>query len=151
MATRESTPMLMETTDRQRRYVAEQKQKRTAQSIIFVDAFLRGMRDLGYKSPVWALAELIDNAVQAAATKIDVLLGYGSENRSRSKPDHVAIVDNGVGMIPEMLTYAVMWGGTDRENDRTGFGRYGYGLPSAAVSLAKRYSVYSRVTGGDWH
>jgi hypothetical protein len=54
-------------------------------------------------------------------------------------------------MIPEMLTYAVMWGGTDRENDRKGFGRYGYGLPSSAVALAKRYSVYSKPKDGEWH
>lgn len=143
--------MLMETNERQRRYVDEQNAKGGGQSIVFVDAFLRGMRDLGYKSPVWAMAELIDNAIQAAATKVAIRLGFLPDNKSRAKPDHVAIIDDGVGMIPEMITYAVMWGGTDRENDRTGFGRYGYGLPSAVVSLAKRYTVYSRVAGGEWH
>src|SRR5262249_36726623 len=30
-------------------------------------------------------------------------------------------------------------------------GRYGYGLPSSAVSLAKRYTVYSKATGEAWH
>jgi hypothetical protein len=50
-----------------------------------------------------------------------------------------------------MISYAVRWGGTDRENDRHGFGRYGYGLPSSAVSITERYTVYSKVEGGDWH
>lgn len=151
MATRNTTPMLMETNERQRRYVEDQKAKGGGQSIVFVEAFLRGMRDLGYKSPVWALAEMIDNAIQAAATRVAVLTGYLADNKSQAKPDHLALIDDGVGMIPEMIRYAVMWGGTDREDDRTGFGRYGYGLPSSAVSLAKRYSVYSKVAAGEWH
>ena len=82
---------------------------------------------------------------------MSVLFGYNADNKKQSKPDKLAIVDDGVGMIPEMITYSVMWGGTDRENDRTGFGRYGYGLPSSAVSIAKRYTVYSRSKGEDWH
>lgn len=151
MATRDTTPMLLESTERQRRYVDAQRARGGAQSIVFVDAFLRGMRDLGYKDPVWALAELLDNAIQAAATRVGVLLGFTGDNKSNAKPDQLAVVDDGVGMIPEMITYAVMWGGTDRENDRTGFGRYGYGLPSASISLAKRYTVYSKVAGGDWN
>ena len=43
------------------------------------------------------------------------------------------------------------WGGTDREGDRFGFGRYGYGLPSAAVSIACRYTVYSKTSETAWH
>ena len=42
-------------------------------------------------------------------------------------------------------------GGTHREGDRSGFGRYGFGLPSAAVSISKRFTVYSRVPGGSLH
>ena len=30
------------------------------------DAFVRGMRDIGYKSTAFALAELVDNSIQAA-------------------------------------------------------------------------------------
>ena len=52
---------------------------------------------------------------------------------------------------PEMIGYAVRWGGTDREGDRTGFGRYGYGMPSSLVSLGKRYTVYSKANGTKWH
>ncbi len=143
--------MTMDTNERQRRYVDAQKARGTSVGIVFADAFLRGIRDLGYKSPAWSLAELIDNSIQATATDVSVLFGYKPENSSQAKPDYLAVVDNGAGMIPEMITYAVMWGGTDREDDRTGFGRYGYGLPSAAVSLAKRYTVYAKAAGSRWH
>jgi hypothetical protein len=141
----------MDTNERQRRYVESQKAKGAGVGIVFADAFLRGMRDIGYKSPAWALAEMIDNAIQASATKVSVLFGYDNGNSNKSKPDQVALIDNGAGMIPEMISYAVRWGGTDREGDRKGFGRYGYGLPSSAVSLAKKYSVYSKARSGEWH
>lgn len=141
----------LETTQRQRKYVAEQKIRGEGIGLVFQDAFLRGMRDIGYKSNGWALAELLDNGLQAGATTIAVQFGFHPNNKSKAKPDTIAIVDNGVGMIPEMIGYAVRWGGTDRENSREGFGRYGYGLPSACVSLAERYTVYSKIDGGEWH
>jgi Histidine kinase-, DNA gyrase B-, and HSP90-like ATPase len=141
--------MLMDSTERQRRYVNDQKSKGGGLGVVFADAFLRGMRELGYKNPAWALCELIDNSIQASASLVAVRLGF--EGSNRSKPSMLAVIDNGVGMIPDMISFAVRWGGTDREDDRTGFGRFGYGLPSACVSLAKRYTVYSKVKGGEWH
>lgn len=143
--------MTTETTERQRAYVAEQKTKGHGLGVVFADAFLRGMRDIGYKNPAWALAEQLDNAVQAAAKTISVRFGFDKKNKTQAKPDQLALIDDGNGMIPEMLGYAVRWGGTDREGDRNGFGRYGYGLPSSAVSMAKRYTVYSKTAGSDWH
>ncbi len=109
------------------------------------------MRDLGYKDPAWAIAEEIDNSFQAGADTVVIRFGFESSSKSRLRPDLVAVCDNGNGMIPDMISYAVRWGGTDREGDRNGFGRYGYGLPSSAVSLAKRYTVYSKAPGGDWY
>jgi len=137
--------------ERQRHYVESQKAKGNGLGIVFADAFLRGMRDLGYKSPAWALAELVDNSIQAGADTVSIHFGFNPDNKTRIKPDSVAICDNGNGMIPDMITYAVRWGGTDREGDRKGFGRYGYGLPSSAVSIAKRYTVYSKAPGAEWH
>jgi hypothetical protein len=143
--------MTMDTNERQEMYVKAQEAKGGGVGLVFADAFIRGMRDIGYKSPAWALAELVDNSLQAGATAVDIRFGFAKENSGRAKPDMLAVIDNGAGMIPKMISYAVRWGGTDRENNRQGFGRYGYGLPSSAVSLARRYSVYSKIAGGDWH
>jgi predicted CopG family antitoxin len=142
--------MIVETVDRQVEYIKEAKKKNKGLGIVFADAFLRGMRDLGYKDPAWAVAEIIDNAIQAAATIVSVTILPESSDAS-ARPQMIAIADNGNGMIPEMIGYAVRWGGTTREGDRSGFGRYGYGLPSAAVSMAKRYTVYSKTPGNPWH
>ncbi|GIW80608.1 MAG: hypothetical protein KatS3mg105_2415 [Gemmatales bacterium] len=141
--------ILVDDLHRQRDYVNRQKTRRRGFSIVFADAFLRGIRDLGYKSPATALNELIDNSIQAGATLVDVVFAF--RGKAQAKPEMIAVVDNGHGMPPEMIRYAVAWGGTHRENDRSGFGRYGYGLPSAAVSIAKRYTVYSKTPGDDWY
>lgn len=137
--------------NRQRLYVAEQEKRGGGLGLVFADAFIRGMREIGYKNPAWAIAELIDNSFQAGATAVDIRMDGVNWKAERSKPTQIAIADNGIGMIEPMIRHAVRWGGTDRENSRQGFGRYGYGLPSAAVSLAKRYSVYSKTAGDKWH
>src|SRR5581483_8944247 len=92
---------------------------------------------------------MVDNAFQAAASTVSIRLGF-EPNGGTAKPMRLAISDNGNGMIGEMISYAVRWGGTDREDDRTGFGRYGYGLPSSAISVARRYTVYSKTKKTDW-
>ena len=112
------------------------------------EAFVRGIRDLGYRGNGDAIAEFIDNSLQAFADRIDVVFGY-EDGGSAKKPTRIAIIDNGHGMERDMIRMAVMWGGTHRENDRTGLGRYGYGLPCACVSLGRRFSVYSKATHGD--
>ena len=134
----------------QKRYVDELKSRRFKFGLTVGAAFVRGIRDIGYKSTGTAFDELIDNAKQAGATDVHVVFGFDS-SKSDKKPSDIAIVDNGHGMEPDMIRAAVTWGGTHRENDRSGFGRYGYGLPSACVSTGRRYTVYSRQKGDDWH
>lgn len=142
----------LDTIARQQEYVAKQKAKGGGVGVVFQDAFIRGMRDLGYKDPAWALAELIDNSVQAGANTVEIRFGFDKANTTQAKnPSQIAIIDNGTGMDPEMIGYAVRWGGTDREDDRNGFGRFGYGLPSSCVSIACKYTVYSKMKGGEWH
>ena len=114
------------------------------------EAFVRGIRDLGYRSNGDAIAEFIDNSIQAYADRADILFGYDGGSSSK-KPTQLAIIDNGHGMEPDMIRMAVMWGGTHRENDRVGLGRYGYGLPCASVSLGRRFTVYSQTSSSALH
>lgn len=112
------------------------------------EAFVAGIRDIGYKHTGTALDEFIDNSIQAKASKICVAFGYGSESK---KPTSIAVIDDGRGMIPGMVRLAMIWGGTHRQDNRDGFGRYGYGLPSASVSQGRRFSVYSAQDSGSWY
>ena len=116
------------------------------QGVVLVEAFLKGIRDLGYKDTAYALNEINDNSFQAGARNIHYEL-IGTSN----KIDELVIYDDGHGMVKDMLSVAVTWGGTHRQGSRKGFGKYGYGLPSASLSIAKKYTIYSKVKGGDWH
>ncbi|MFQ6180347.1 ATP-binding protein [Sinorhizobium meliloti] len=111
------------------------------------EAFVRGIRHIGYRSNLHAFAELIDNSIQAYAQRVDLVFGYDEES-SLKKPNRIAVVDDGHGMPSTMLRLAMMWGGTHREDDREGLGRYGYGLPCAAISIGRRFTVISKLDGG---
>src|SRR4051812_16720208 len=111
------------------------------------DAFVRGMRDIGYKSTAFAVAELVDNSIQAGASNIDIVFGFDKG----AKPTKLAVVDNGHGMKPSMVRACLIWGAGTRAMDRGGFGKYGYGLPSASVSQCARVTVYSKTGDGTWH
>jgi hypothetical protein len=110
-------------------------------SIIALDKFIQSTRDSGYKSTASAVAELVDNALQAGATRIDVRVFeaalYGGDGVN------LAVIDNGKGMNVTELRQALRFGGSSRFNDRAGLGRYGMGLPNASLSQARRVSVYS--------
>lgn len=134
----------------QRNYVKELKESGFDFPLIAAMSFVEGMRDSGYRNTATALDEFIDNAVQAGAGHIYIVTGYDRDNNTQKKPDQIAVVDDGHGMDPDTIRLAVLWGGTHRFNDRTGFGRFGFGLPSAAVAVARRYTVYSKVDGGEW-
>lgn len=144
-------PKIEDDLSSQHQYVEAQKQRPDAFSLVAPDAFVRSIRDLGYKSTLTALDELVDNSVQANAQTVEVFLAYAPDNKSQKKPDYIVVFDDGHGMEPDMIRLAVKWGGTHREGDRSGFGRYGFGLPSACVSIGRQYTVYSKVPGGAWH
>jgi hypothetical protein len=119
--------------------------------IAVTDTFIRSIRKIGYHNTGTALDEEIDNSVQAGAKNIHILFGYYPENKSQKKIDQIAILDDGHGMNPAMIRAAVVWGGTHRAEDRGGFGRFGFGLPSSCVSQGLRFKVYSKTAGGQWH
>lgn len=134
--------------ERQKAHVKNLEKQNFKYGLTVGAAFVRGIRKVGYKNTGTALDELLDNAIEAGASQAHVVFGY--DGKSDKKPSHIAIIDNGVGMIAEMIRVAVLWGGTDRENSRTGIGRFGYGLPSSCMSQGKRFEVYSKPQDGSW-
>lgn len=107
--------------------------------IIAVDKFIVATRDSGYKGTPEAIAELVDNAIQAAAREIHIEF----DAESADDPVSVNVVDNGSGMDATTLRQALRFGGSTRFNDRSGIGRYGMGLPNASLSQARRLDVFT--------
>lgn len=123
----------------------------TAQ-IIPLRLAITAMRDSGYKNTAYALAELIDNAVQANASMIEVICIEKREllvQRIRSRLSQIAVIDNGIGMDAKTLRMALQFGNGTRLNDRSGIGRFGMGLPNASISQANRLEVWTWQNGPD--
>lgn len=106
-------------------------------SIVALDRFIQSTRDSGYKSTSSAIAELVDNAIQADADKIAIEIGSDQGVGEIT----VRIVDNGVGMTAATLIQALRFGGSSRYGNRSGLGRFGMGLPNASLSQAKRVTA----------
>lgn len=120
--------------------------------IIPPELAVKAMRDSGYKNTAYALAELIDNAVQANASRVEVLcieerVQVGARERRRIKD--IGIFDDGVGMDPETLRLALQFGNGTHLNDRKGIGRFGMGLPNASISQCRRVDIWSWQSGPD--
>lgn len=111
-------------------------------SIIALDKFIQATRDSGYKGTASALSELVDNSIQAGATRIAISVG-AKANDEEEKSVEVSVLDNGCGMNPATLRQALRFGGSTRFGDRRGLGRYGMGLPNASLSQARRLTVYT--------
>ena len=133
--------------DRQKAYVSRLTKSNFKYGLTVGTAFVRGIRDIGYKHTGTALDELVDNSFEAGASNVHIVLNDDGSGRKGSVTQ-IAVIDDGSGMIPDMIRVAMLWGGTDRENNRTGIGRFGYGLPSSCVSQGRRFEVYSATEGG---
>jgi hypothetical protein len=134
---------------KQQEYMAKQATERRVPDIVQGEQFIAGMRKLGYRSTGNALDELLDNSLEAGATRCMIAFGY--TGKSNNKPTELAVIDNGIGMPKELIQHAVVWGGTHRHDSRDFFGRFGFGLPSASMSIGKRFEVYSKQEGEAWH
>ena len=81
--------------------------------IVPVHLVVQAMRDNGYKNAAHALAELIDNSIQAKATGVEVLCAEKEtqlEQRRRSRIHQIGVLDNGSGMDSTVLRMALQFG-----------------------------------------
>ena len=117
-------------------FIKNNKTQGGLSGFISVQGFLRSIRDIGYKSVGRSLNELIDNSIQAGCSRVECdLVEY------KNNVVEIRLVDDGHGMVEKMLPVAIRWGATHRHGSKVGFGRYGFGLPSACMSLGTKYSV----------
>ena len=119
--------------------------------IVPVHLVVQAMRDNGYKNAAYALAELIDNSIQAEATEVEVLCAEKEIQLQRlsSRIHQIAVLDNGRGMDSTVLRMALQFGnGTYlAEEKHTGMGRFGMGLPCSSISQCKRVEVWTWQSG----
>ncbi|MFL2832614.1 MAG: ATP-binding protein [Coraliomargaritaceae bacterium] len=110
---------------------------------IFSPQVIESMRDNGFKSTASALAELIDNSIEAGADKIRVITFEKKSGSKQKFVDSIAIYDNGSGMSPEIMECALQFGGGTKHKSVSGMGRFGMGLPNSSVSVCRKVTLYS--------
>ena len=113
---------------------------------------VQAMRDNGYRNAAYAIAELMDNAVQAGASMVELLCAEktGQVNqRNRTRVEQIAVLDNGCGMDSDTLRLAMQFGnGTRLESGKhDGIGRFGMGLPASSISQCTRVDVWTWQNG----
>lgn len=109
-------------------------------------ATVRALRDSRYRHEANAIAELIDNSIDAGASCVELLI---EEERRRGVRRHdwrvseLAVIDNGRGMGVETLVEALCFGGRHATNSMHEIGKYGMGLPTASASQCERVDVWT--------
>lgn len=132
-----------------------------AKPIIPQHLSIKAFRDNGYKDAAHALAELIDNSIQAGetvpgTTEVEVLCVDRFElveERRHRRVFEIGVLDNACGMDADVLERALQFGNGTRLNgdEQEGIGRFGMGLPNASISQCKRVDVWSWVGGKVLH
>lgn len=98
---------------------------------------IRAFRRLGYKLGE-ALADLIDNAIDAKAKQVLIRFVYTPEAVAR-----VIVVDDGQGMTEARLRSAMQFGAVSKHASGD-LGKFGMGMKTASFSQCKCLSVISR-------
>lgn len=124
----------------------------TDQSYVPAHLAIEAMRDNGYKNTAYAVAELIDNSIQAEANYVQLLCkekDFLVNQRNIARLDQLAVLDNGIGMDYNVLQLCLQFGNGTRleRNKRTGIGRFGMGLPASSISQCTRVDVWSWQNG----
>ena len=116
-----------------------------AHSLIPPYLAVTAMRDNGYRNITYALAELVDNAIQAEASHIEIHCCERVTIRERARRNiyQIAVLDNGLGMNRETLRAALQFGNGAYLKDRSGIGRFGMGLPSSSISQCRKVEVWT--------
>lgn len=98
------------------------------------------LRHLGYDN-YSALCDLVDNSIDADAKTIHI-------NLTRSDTDTlISIADDGAGMDAHTLDQALRLGSLTDRNAASDLGKFGMGLVTAALSIAKTTTVLTRSNG----
>ncbi len=100
------------------------------------------LQDNGYKSTVSAIAEIIDNSIQASSTKIDIVI-IKNTTKAQNEIEEILISDNGSGMNNETFDKALQMSSGTRSKAKSGLGKYGQGLPNSSISQTRRVEVYT--------
>jgi len=104
---------------------------------------LSSLRNTGYDSYT-ALEDIIDNSIDAGARNIGVSI------ETADKDIRITISDDGLGMSEKVLDEALKLGSETEKNEISDLGKYGMGLCTASISIAKKLEVITKRDGDNY-
>lgn len=104
------------------------------------------IRSTGYNSADNAIAEILDNSIEAGAKENFIIASIGDVN-GKNGIAQIAFLDNGKGMDRNVLQLCLRLGSSNKREKRKGIGRFGVGLTQASMAVCTRVEVYSWQNG----
>ena len=106
-------------------------------------SLIESVRSFGYDLNT-AIADIVDNSITAKASTISVHLEWNDGD------PFVAVTDNGVGMSETELSHNIVLGSKNpnEERDVHDLGRFGLGMKTASLSMARQLNVFSQTEKG---
>ncbi len=104
---------------------------------------VESLRHLGYGN-YEALADIVDNSIDADAKTIAIKV------HSKQGQIQITIADRGRGMSRSVLDEAMRLGSLTERNQRSDLGKFGMGLVTASLSLARKCHVLTRSDEGSY-
>jgi hypothetical protein len=101
---------------------------------------IEGLRDTGYSFET-AIADLIDNSIEAGASRVDVQVTLAVDGQPI-----VLIADDGCGMTEQELCQAMQYGSPVNQKRR--LSKFGLGMKTASTAFCRRLVVTSRGSDG---
>lgn len=105
--------------------------------------FVESIRSSGYHDTSYAVAELVDNAIDAKSNHVSIICQERlNHSTNRYHLEKIAVLDNGTGMNSEELRNSLLFGDGTR-GEEFDIGKFGMGLPNASLSQCRRVEIYS--------
>ncbi|MEK4092533.1 MULTISPECIES: ATP-binding protein [unclassified Viridibacillus] len=103
---------------------------------------IMSLRSIGYSLET-AIADIIDNSIDAYANEINIMIDWDSDG------SYLKITDNCYGMDLNTLILAMRLGSKSPNilRSKSELGRFGMGLKTASFSIGKRLTVKSKQNG----
>lgn len=99
---------------------------------------ISALQHIGYDD-ISAIADIIDNSIDANATEIKIFIDKDENNKIK-----ITIVDNGQGMDMATLDEALKLGSNTIHEDIADLGKFGMGLSTAGLALANKTIVLTK-------
>lgn len=115
------------------------------QKTYFTPKAFTSQRSSGFNATEYALAELVDNSIDAGATLVKITF-VENKRDGRDYIEKIIVSDNGKGMNKEMVEDCLALGSENKDDNIKGtkrIGKFGYGLPNASLSQCTKIQVYS--------